>query len=104
MDRQGRTDRAMVLEINMVDVHPGREGAFEAAFAEAAPLLRRVRGCVGIELSRCVERPGRYQVRVEWETLADHRDHYPTTAEAGQVRALLLPLIAAAEPAHFEPL
>ncbi len=92
----------MLWEINAVDIHPGQEAAFEAAFARCVPLLTRVRGCRSAELLRCVEVPGRYQVRVEWAALADHRDHYPATAEAGEIRALLLPLIARAVPAHFE--
>lgn len=92
----------MIWEINTVDTHPGKEAQFEAAFSSALPLLLRIRGCRSAELLRCVEISGRYQVRVEWETLADHRDHYPTTAEASDIRALLLPLIAKGAPAHFE--
>ena len=92
----------MVWEINGLDIHPGREAEFETAFARAVPLLLRVRGCRAAELLRCVETPGRYQVRVEWAALADHREHYPATAEAAEIRALLLPMIAKAEPAHFE--
>lgn len=92
----------MIWEINIIDVHSGKGAAFEAAFTEAAPLLRRVRGCRSAEMLRCIEQPGRYLVQVEWATLADHRDHYPTTPEAAEIRALLLPLIARAEPAHFD--
>ncbi len=92
----------MVWEINNIDVQHGKAREFEAAFARAAPLLLQVRGCRSAELLRCMETPGRYQVQVEWTTLSDHRDHYPTTAQASEIRALLLPLITAASPAHFE--
>jgi heme-degrading monooxygenase HmoA len=53
-------------------------------------------------LLRCIERPDRYLVHVEWRKLSDHVDHYPSTPEAAEVRARLLPLIARASRAHFE--
>jgi|SRR5690606_16964782 len=93
---------AMVLEINSVDIHPGREAAFEQAFAQCIPLLLRVEGCRTATLLRCVEHPGRYIVQVEWNRLSDHVDGYPATAEAAEIRSLLRPLIARAEPMHFE--
>ncbi len=92
----------MVWEINSVEVHPGRDAEFEAAFARAVPLLLQVRGCRSAELLRCLETPGHYQVRVDWTDLTDHSEHYPTTTEAAEIRALLIPLIAKAKPAHFE--
>ena len=92
----------MILEINTVDVHPGSEIAFEAAFARCLPLLLRVAGCRGAELLRSIERPDRYIVQVTWESLADHIEGYPSTPEAAEVRGLLRPLIAHAEPMHFE--
>ena len=92
----------MILEINSVEIHPGRERAFEEAFARCAPLLLRVEGCLSATLLRCIERPGRYSVQVEWNRLFDHVDRYPATSEAAEIRALLQPLIARAEPMHFE--
>jgi len=91
----------MVFEINMVTVAPGQAARFEAAFAEAAPLLRGIAGCRSAALLRCVERPGHYQVRVGWDRIEDHVDHYPNTPEAAEVRALLRPLIESSEAAHF---
>ena len=92
----------MIFEVNEIRVAPGDGPAFEAAFAKAKALLLRVAGCRLVELLRSLEQPGRYQVRVGWERLADHVDLYPGTAEAAQVRALLSPLIAGAERGHFE--
>ena len=92
----------MVYEINLVDILPGKGDAFAAAFAEAAPILRTVPGCRAVDLLRCVESPERFQVRVAWDRIEDHVDHYPRTEAAAAVRALLLPLIAVGQPAHFE--
>lgn len=92
----------MIFEINNVDVRRGSEAAFEAAFAQCLPLLLRVAGCRGAELLRSIERPDRYIVQVTWESLTDHVEGYPSTPEAAEVRGLLRPLIAHAEPMHFE--
>ena len=62
----------MILEIAQIDVKPGMEAAFEAGVAEAAPLFRRARGCVGMELQRSIEQPNRYRLFVRWETLENH--------------------------------
>jgi heme-degrading monooxygenase HmoA len=95
---------AMVYEVNLVETAPADAVDFELAFARAAKLLGRVRGCVSVELFRCVERPHAYQVRVGWRRIEDHVEHYPVTEEAAQIRALLGPLIVSGAPAHFEPM
>lgn len=93
----------MIEEINSIRVATERAAAFEAAFEQAATLLTQVSGCRAARLFRCLEHPGRYQIRLEWARLEDHVDHYPTTAQAAEVRALLVPLIECADIAHFEP-
>lgn len=92
----------MVLEINEVTVVSGQGAAFETAFAQARRLLLEMPGCLSAELLRRRGEPGHYQVRVAWEQLEDHVEHYPRTAEATQVRALLGPLIATMERGHYE--
>lgn len=92
----------MVYESNLVKVAPSGGPAFEIAFARAKPLLLRVPGCRSVELLRQVEDADRYQVRIGWERLEDHVETYPQTAEAGEIRALLAPLIAHADRGHFE--
>lgn len=92
----------MVLEINEVTVVPGRGAIFETAFAQARRRLLEVPGCLSAELLRRLGEPERYQVRVAWQRLEDHLEHYPRTAEAAQMRALLGPLIASMERGHYE--
>lgn len=91
----------MVYEINIVNVAPDQAARFETAFAQAALLLSRIAGCRSVALLRCVEWPTRYQVQIGWGRLQDHVDHYPTTPEAAEIRALLRPLIEASDAAHF---
>jgi heme-degrading monooxygenase HmoA len=62
----------MVTEIAQIDVKPGLEAEFEAGVAKAAPLFERAKGCRSLELQRSVEKPSRYRLFVQWETLEDH--------------------------------
>ncbi|ASO20063.1 heme-degrading monooxygenase HmoA [Actinoalloteichus hoggarensis] len=62
----------MILESATLDVIPGREVEFEHAFAEARPLIAASPGFLGLELSRCLERPSRYLLLVRWAALEDH--------------------------------
>lgn len=79
----------MVLEHALLPVRPGDEQAFEAAFAEALPLIAGTAGFRGLTLSRCVERPGTYLLLVEWERLEDHTVGFRGSPEYRQWRALL---------------
>jgi heme-degrading monooxygenase HmoA len=62
----------MILEIAQIDVKPGMEEEFEANVAKAAPIFARAKGCKGMELQRSIEKPGRYRLFVQWETLESH--------------------------------
>lgn len=92
----------MLFECNEVEIGVGEAEAFEQAFAHAVPLLLGVRGCRSAVLFRCIEQPGTYQIRIGWDRIEDHVDHYPATEEAVRVRSLLLPSIRCARRAHFE--
>ena len=62
----------MVTEIALVDVKPGMEQEFEAGVAKAKPLFLRAIGCRGVALNRSIEKPQRYRLVVQWETLENH--------------------------------
>ncbi|WP_441246156.1 antibiotic biosynthesis monooxygenase family protein [Kitasatospora sp. McL0602] len=81
----------MILESAILDVLPGQEDAFLAAFAEAKPLISVQRGFRSLELRRCLDegRGARFLLQVEWETLADHTEGFRGSAEYQQWRALL---------------
>jgi heme-degrading monooxygenase HmoA len=63
---------APVLEMAVLDVRPGREQEFEAAFAEAKSIIAASHGFQGLELRHCVERENRYLLLISWATLDDH--------------------------------
>lgn len=62
----------MILEIAQLDVKSGMEAEFEKGVAAAAPLFKRAKGCRGLSLQRSIEKPGRYRLFVEWDTLENH--------------------------------
>ena len=79
----------MILEVAMLDVRPGQEPAFEAAFAEASGIIASMTGYVGHDLQRCIERPSRYVLLVTWETLEDHTEGFRGSPEYQRWKALL---------------
>lgn len=62
----------MVLEHIILDMKPGQEENYEAALAEALPLIAESPGLVSLRVQRCLETPSRYLLMIEWETLEDH--------------------------------
>ena len=79
----------MILEHALLDVVPGREVEFEAAFAGAKSIIASMPGFQMLRLERCIERHNRYVLLVEWETLDDHTVGFRGSAEYQQWRALL---------------
>jgi heme-degrading monooxygenase HmoA len=66
----------VILEHAVLQVAPGREAAFEVAFAEARPLIEGSPGFGSLRLLPGIEHPGRYLLLVEWERLEDHVDGF----------------------------
>lgn len=62
----------MILEVAILDVIPGQESEFQAAFGKASPIISTMQGYVSHQLQRCVEKQNRYILLVNWEKLEDH--------------------------------
>lgn len=78
-----------ILEHALLDVIPGTEAEFEAAFAEAKRIIAAVPGFVSLRLDRCIERPSVYLLLVEWHRLEDHTIGFRESPEYAEWRALL---------------
>jgi heme-degrading monooxygenase HmoA len=85
---------SMILEIAQIDVKPGMESDFEAGVTKAAPLFRRAKGCKGMVLQRSHEKPQRYRLFVQWETLENHTKDFRESADFQEWRALVGPFFA----------
>jgi heme-degrading monooxygenase HmoA len=94
----------MILEVAKLDVRPGEEAAFEAAFAEASGIIASMPGYIRHSLQRRIEPPVRYLLLVEWETLEDHTVGFRESAGYQRWKELLhhfydpFPVVE-----HFEP-
>jgi heme-degrading monooxygenase HmoA len=79
----------VIVEHAVLDVRTGEERAFEAAFREAVPLIRSMRGCRDVRLGACVEHASRFLLLVEWDTLEDHTEGFRRSPEYQTWRQLL---------------
>ena len=79
----------MILEHAVLDVIPGEEERFESAFGAAHPIIASARGCRSVRLEHCLERPSRYLLLVEWETLEDHTEGFRGSPKFQEWRRLL---------------
>lgn len=95
----------MVIEHGVLPVIPGREAEFEAAFAQAKPLIAASPGFRSLTLSRGVEQPSHYLFVVEWESMAAHVEGFRGSPAFDKWRELLHhfygPDFTGVE--HFEP-
>lgn len=79
----------MILEVAILNVKPGQEREFEAAFSRAQAIIATMQGYVSHQLQNCIEVPTRYLLLVNWETLEDHTVGFRGSAEYQQWRSLL---------------
>jgi heme-degrading monooxygenase HmoA len=79
----------MILEHALLQVRSGQESAFEAAMAQARPLIAASPGFVRMEVRPAAERAGLYLLLVNWTTIAHHRDGFRTSDRYQQWRDLL---------------
>lgn len=79
----------MILESAVLNIKPGLNADFEAAFAEAQTIIAGQTGYLGHELQKCLEVENRYLLLVKWETLEDHTQGFRGSAEYETWRQLL---------------
>ncbi len=78
-----------MLEQVELTVMEGQEAAYEAAFEQAAPIIRRQTGCRAVRLVRSVEHPRHYVLLVEWARESDHSIGFRQSQDYRAWRALL---------------
>ena len=93
----------MILEIATIEVIPGQEEQYAAAFLQAAEIIAVKKGYISHELQRCIEDPSRFIVMIKWETLEDHTVGFRESPEFQQWRALIGPFFnSPPEVKHYE--
>ena len=71
----------MVIEYIRYSVPAERRADFERAYAEAAAVLDASEHCLRYEVSRGVEEPENYVVRIEWNSLEGHEKGFRGSPE-----------------------
>jgi heme-degrading monooxygenase HmoA len=84
----------MVVEVALIEVVPGQEEAFVAAYAAALPLLTSTPGCQAVRMTRGVETSSRFVLLVEWDSVEAHLDNFRATERFARWRALIGPFFA----------
>ncbi len=79
----------MIQEIAQIDVKQGMEADFEKGVAAAAHLFKRAKGCHGMRLARSVEKPRRYRLFIDWESVDDHNVGFRQSEDFKEWRGLV---------------
>ena len=69
----------MVLEVALIEVQPGQEDAFAAAYARGHDVLVTTPGCRSVRMTRGIESPSRFVLLVEWDDVAAHEENFRAT-------------------------
>jgi heme-degrading monooxygenase HmoA len=84
----------MVLEVALINVQPGHEDDFAAAYRRARSILVSTPGLLSARMTRGIESPARFVLLVEWESVQAHQLNFRATDRFGQWRALIGPYFA----------
>ncbi len=71
----------MVIEYIRYRIADDQAAQFERAYARAAESLRASPMCLGYELSRCVEEPACWILRIVWTSVAEHMQGFRKSAQ-----------------------
>ncbi len=79
----------MILEVVILNIIPGQEQEFEAAFAQASPIIAGMNRYRWHQLQHCMETQNRYLLLVQWQTLEDHTVGFRGSEQYQEWRKLL---------------
>lgn len=68
--------------------------AFEEDYGRAAAILNTSEHCLGYELSRCVEGPLQYVLRIEWDSTQGHVEGFRRNAAFAEFLSFTKPYFA----------
>ncbi|MFZ2451952.1 MAG: antibiotic biosynthesis monooxygenase [Methylovulum miyakonense] len=73
----------------VLNIIPGKEAEFEAAFRTASAIISSMPGYVSHQLQHCVENESRYILLVHWQTLEAHTIGFRTSPQYQEWKKLL---------------
>lgn len=94
----------MVIEYVRYRIAENDRQEFEEAYARAGATLAEAPNCLGFELTRCVEDPGAYTLRIRWDSVDGHLDGFRKSDEFTRFFADVRPYVDHVEEMrHYEP-
>lgn len=92
----------MIYEYAHLRIAEGNRAAFESAAHDARKILLSAAGCRDAQISRSVDEPGLYLLKVGWDSIEDHLERFPHS-EQGAALGVLIGGLFAGEPVvtHF---
>ncbi|HEY3715335.1 MAG TPA: antibiotic biosynthesis monooxygenase [Jatrophihabitantaceae bacterium] len=84
----------MVLEVASIDVQPGQEDEFAAAYRGAREILASTLGCHSVRMTRGIESPSRFVLLVEWDAVESHEQNFRGTERYTAWRGAIGPYFA----------
>ena len=93
-----------VVEYIRYRIEPEQRADFEQAYVAAAAVLARAGQCVDYELTRCVDEPVRYVLRITWTSAEDHLRGFRTGELFPPFFAAIRPFVGNIEEMrHYAP-
>ena len=90
----------MVLEVATIEVRPGEEDAFAAAYQRVRAEVTSTPGCRSVRMTRGVESPSRFVLLVEWDSVEAHEQNFRNSERFTRWRDAIGPHFAG--PPHVE--
>jgi heme-degrading monooxygenase HmoA len=76
----------VVLEVALIDIYPGQEDEFAAAYRLGRPILAGTPGCRSVRMTRGIESASRFVLLVEWDGVQAHLENFRDTERFGRWR------------------
>ena len=87
----------MVIEYIRYTITADRADEFQDAYARAAKVLDEAPECLSYELSKGVEEPEHYTLRIEWSSVEDHEQGFRNSPGFAEFFAAVRPFFAQIE-------
>ena len=93
----------MIVEYIRYDMPTQHAEAFQADYARAGRCLAASPHCLHYELTRCLDEPGCYVLRIEWDSVEGHMQGFRRSDEFRQFFAAIKPYVdQILEMRHYE--
>ena len=94
----------MITERADLSISSDKSSEFESAMARGLPLLAGARGAGKVSLMRCIERPTRYMLEIQWRSMSDH-ENFTKTPEFKTFVGIVGPFfVERPSTEHFSPI